>query len=196
MYLKITTSLYVCICVLSFLNLYDCDLHKYSKVDPVKPAPPVPAMSPSTTINNATDDDTYSNDDKNSDDCDFNLLTKFNNQRISNAAVKKKSTLRPTLPPVNSLLKYGGGDPTSGIGAVVKPQVAMVFWGSQWNTQTGNSAGADTILKNFFMNVGGSTWLHTTKEYCTGTSSGSSICSSVSSKYHFFLIIIFAFLCS
>ena len=181
MYLNI-----IFICILSFFNLSDCDSNKYSKVDPIKPAPPVPVVSPpfpgATTIYNATDDT-----DSDADEIDPNPLTKLNNpsQGMSNAAVRKKSTLRPTLTPVNSLLIYGGGDPTSGIGAVVQPQIVMVFWGSQWNTQTGNSAGADTILKNFFMNVGGSIWLDTTSQYCTGTSSGSSSCNSGSSKYSF-----------
>ena len=127
-----------------------------------------------------------STDNKN---INFSLFSKTNAQKISKAATKKK-TLRPTSKPVtpsNSLLIYGDGDPTSGIGAVVKPQVVMVFWGSQWNTLSGDPVGADTILKNFFMNVGGSTWLKTTEQYCTGTISGSSSCSSGSSTYNYLL---------
>ena len=99
---------------------------------------------------------------------------------------------RPSRAPItirNSLLTYGGGDSTNGVGAIVSPKVVLVFWGSQWNSVTGDPANAESILRNFYMDIGGSIWLSTTTQYCNGASFGASTCGPGTSKFFFFFNI-------
>ena len=118
-----------------------------------------------------------------------------NAQRMSSSSFRseivtpnRRYTLRPTpapVVPVKPMLLYGGGDPTDHIGAIVNPKVVLVFWGSQWSTAAGDPYGSANLLKNFFMNIGGSAWLNTVTEYCNGAPYGSSTCPSISSSKYF-----------
>jgi hypothetical protein len=60
------------------------------------------------------------------------------------------------------------------------PTVYIDFWGAEWATgfTTGgySSASAQTYIETFFTNVGGSTWLDSTVQYCQGVATGSTSC--------------------
>jgi serine protease len=73
-----------------------------------------------------------------------------------------------------SNLSYHGG--VGGIGVETAPKVYLVLWGSQWN---GNDpSGEAAILENFYMGVGGSSWLDSVTQYCQGVASGTVFCGS------------------
>jgi serine protease len=86
-------------------------------------------------------------------------------------------------------LTYGGG--LSGVGVTTgAPQVYLVFWGSQWGTQSTNSAGDVTLsgdskgmapyLQEFMKGIGagGETWSGVMTQYCEGVATGSQTCPS------------------
>lgn len=66
-------------------------------------------------------------------------------------------------------LRYNGGS------VIKSPKVYLTFWGSQWNNNDpSNEAG---ILQSFFSGLGGSLWLNTVTQYCSGAAVGSISCS-------------------
>ncbi|HEY7947550.1 MAG TPA: Ig domain-containing protein [Acidimicrobiales bacterium] len=82
----------------------------------------------------------------------------------------------------SSLLSYGGGPVVSG-----QPKVYLVFWGSQWGTQStsngyqvfsGDPVGAATDLQAFFAGLGSDKelWSTIAGQYCEGTTIGATSC--------------------
>ena len=90
----------------------------------------------------------------------------------------------------SSNLSYHGGtsDGSAGsIGVETAPTVYLVFWGSQWGTSGKNTqglttlsndpSGEATILQNFYLGVGGSSWNNSVTQYCQGVASGTVFCN-------------------
>ena len=92
-------------------------------------------------------------------------------------------------------MSYGGGisDGTNTVGVTTgAPQVYLIFWGSQWGSQSTDSAGNYTYsgdskgmapdLQSFFKGVGtgGETWSGVMTQYCQGVSTGTQSCPSSS----------------
>ncbi len=90
-----------------------------------------------------------------------------------------------------ALLSYGGGisDGTNNVGVTTgQPRVYLVFWGSQWGSQSANSSGYDAYsgdpsgvapdLQAFFagLGTGGETWSGVMTQYCQGLSNGATSC--------------------
>jgi serine protease len=86
-------------------------------------------------------------------------------------------------------LNFGGG--VSGVGVTTGPErVYLVFWGSQWGTQSTNGKGDTTLsgdpsgmapqLQEFFKGIGtgGETWSGVMTQYCEGVATGSQSCSA------------------
>ncbi len=86
-------------------------------------------------------------------------------------------------------LSYGGG--TNGVGVTTgPPRVYLVFWGSQWGTQSADSAGNVTLsgdargmapdVEAFMKGVGtgGELWSGVMTQYCEGVSAGAQSCPS------------------
>jgi len=91
-------------------------------------------------------------------------------------------------------LSYGGG--VDGVGVTTGAErVYVVFWGSQWGTQSTNSSGYATFsgdpkgvapdLQAFFkgLGTGGETWSGVMTEYCQGVSIGAQICPSSNTSH-------------
>lgn len=86
-------------------------------------------------------------------------------------------------------LSYGGGNGGVGVTTGV-PKVYLVFWGSQWGTQSTNGAGYLTLsgdgygeatdLQAFFkgLGTGGETWSGVMTQYCEGVAAASTTCPS------------------
>ncbi|HEX3392357.1 MAG TPA: putative Ig domain-containing protein [Solirubrobacteraceae bacterium] len=85
------------------------------------------------------------------------------------------------------LLQYGGG--VAGVGVTTgAPKVYVVFWGSQWGTQSTNSQGYTTlsgdpnnaapVIQAFFkgLGTGGESWSGVMTQYCEGIAAGSTSC--------------------
>jgi hypothetical protein len=69
-------------------------------------------------------------------------------------------------------------------GAVLtNPAAYIVFWGSEWVTGFSSggytSAQAQTYTTDFFRNLGGSSWMHITTQYCQGVASGTATCPAI-----------------
>src|SRR5581483_4319667 len=92
------------------------------------------------------------------------------------------------------LLQYGGG--VGGVGVTTgAPRVYIVFWGSQWGTQSTNSQGyvtlsgdpngAAPVLQAFFkgLGTGGETWSGVMTQYCQGVSTGTTTCPSGNTQH-------------
>jgi hypothetical protein len=71
--------------------------------------------------------------------------------RLSQAGVRAAQATSP--------LTYHGGP------VQTNPKIYIVFWGSSWNTSTGDPKGVATQLKNFLSIVGGSKWLNSVTQY-------------------------------
>ncbi|MGZ4636787.1 MAG: hypothetical protein ACXVEU_12945 [Nocardioidaceae bacterium] len=84
-------------------------------------------------------------------------------------------------------LQYGGG--TGGVGVTTgAPKVYLVFWGSQWGTQSTNANGYTTlsgdpqgtapVLQGFFKGLGtsGESWSGVMTQYCEGVAAGTTTC--------------------
>jgi serine protease len=84
-------------------------------------------------------------------------------------------------------LSFGGG--VSGVGVTTGPEkVYLVFWGSQWGTQSTDSSGYTTFsgdpggvapdLQAFFtgLGTGGETWSGVMTQYCEGISASAQSC--------------------
>ena len=56
-------------------------------------------------------------------------------------------------------LLYGGGPITTA------PKLYVVFWGSGWNSTTGDPNGVQSVLKNFYAAIGGHSWLNSVTQY-------------------------------
>ncbi len=91
-------------------------------------------------------------------------------------------------------LSFGGG--TNGVGVTTGPEkVYLVFYGSQWGTQSTNSSGDITLsgdpsgeapyLQQLFkgLGTGGETWSGVMTQYCQGVSTGAQSCPA-SNTYH------------
>jgi serine protease len=107
-----------------------------------------------------------------------------------------RQTAATTSPAATSAndLNYGGG--VDGIGVTTGPEkVYLVFWGSQWGSQSTNSAGYATFsgdpkgaapyMQGFFkgLGTGGETWSGVMTQYCQGVATGTQICPA-SNEYH------------
>ena len=86
-------------------------------------------------------------------------------------------------------LRYGGA--ISGVGVTTgAPRVYLVFWGSQWGTQSTNSSGNVTLsgdpsgmapyVEAFMKGVGtgSESWSGVMTQYCQGIAAGSQTCGS------------------
>ncbi len=91
-------------------------------------------------------------------------------------------------------LSYGGG--VNGVGVTTGPEkVYLVFYGSQWGTQSTNSSGDITLsgdpsgeapyLQQLFkgLGTGGETWSGVMTQYCQGIATGAQTCPA-SNAYH------------
>jgi serine protease len=91
-------------------------------------------------------------------------------------------------------LNFGGG--ISGVGVTTAaPRVYLVFWGSQWGTQSTNSSGYVTFsgdpqgmapdLEAFVkgLGTGGETWSGVMTEYCQGVATGSQSCPASNTQH-------------
>jgi len=107
--------------------------------------------------------------------------TKATTQTRSNAA--STATARYTF----TGLQYFGG--TDGVGVVTgQPKVYLVFWGTQWGTQStnakgdatfsGDTAGMAPVQQEFFKGLGTNSegWSKVMTQYCEGVSAGASTC--------------------
>ncbi len=94
----------------------------------------------------------------------------------------------------NSNLSYGGG--SGGIGVTTGPEkVYLVFWGSQWGTQSTNSNGyaafsgdpngAAPYMQAFFkgLGTGGETWSGVMTQYCQGVPAGTQTCPAGNTQH-------------
>lgn len=80
-------------------------------------------------------------------------------------------------PAATRALTYGGGPVQH------DPKVYLIFWGSQWNS---DSAGVIPYLKQFFQGAGnGDKWTAIMDQYCDHTTRGSSTCRSGSDPVSF-----------
>jgi serine protease len=97
-------------------------------------------------------------------------------------------------PAAGGKLNYGGG--TGGVGVTIQPpKVYLVFWGSQWGTQSTNGSGYYTYSKDpkglapdeqaFFKGLGtnGELWDGIDTQYCQGVSSGATSCPSSNTQH-------------
>jgi Putative Ig domain len=93
----------------------------------------------------------------------------------------------PLNSPIPGNMSYGGGN--FGVGVTTgKPQVYLIFWGTQWGTASTNSSGYATYsgdpkgmapdLQAFFAGLGtnGETWSGIATQYCEGIAAGSKTC--------------------
>jgi hypothetical protein len=98
------------------------------------------------------------------------------------------------LPGTLNNLSYGGG--TGGVGVSTgAPRVYLVFWGSQWGSQSTNSAGNVTLggdpkgmapdIEAFMKGVGtgGETWSGVMTQYCQGVASGAQSCPAGNTQH-------------
>ena len=89
---------------------------------------------------------------------------------------------------------YGGG--ISGVGVTTGAEkVYLVFWGSQWGTQSTNSSGYATFsgdsrgvapdLQAFFkgLGTGSETWSGVATQYCQGVSTGATSCPASNTQH-------------
>jgi hypothetical protein len=71
-----------------------------------------------------------------------------------------------------------------GGGVLTHPTAYIVFWGSEWVSGFSSggytSAQAQTYTIDFFRGLGGSSWLHSTSQYCQGVPSGTTTCPATS----------------
>ncbi len=89
---------------------------------------------------------------------------------------------------------FGGGIDGVGVTAGAE-KVYLVFWGTQWGTQSVNSAGNFTYsgdrkgmapdLQAFFkgLGIGGETWSGVSTQYCQGVSAGTTTCPSSNTQH-------------
>lgn len=56
-------------------------------------------------------------------------------------------------------LLYGGGP------IATAPKLYVVFWGSAWNSTTGDPNGVQSVLKSFYAAIGGHSWLNSVTQY-------------------------------
>jgi hypothetical protein len=101
----------------------------------------------------------------------------------------------PNVPALNSsALSYGGG--IDGIGVTDGPEkVYIVFWGTQWGTQSTNAngdatfsndpSGAAPYLQELFkgLGTGNELWSGVMTQYCQGVATGTQTCP-VSNQFH------------
>jgi serine protease len=91
-------------------------------------------------------------------------------------------------------LRYGGG--IDGVGVTTgAPKVYLVFWGSQWGSQSTNAQGNITLsgdpkgtapyLEAFMKGIGtgGETWSGVMTQYCQNATSGSQTCPSTAASH-------------
>ena len=110
--------------------------------------------------------------------------------------VHRRSGILPTLEAFaaqglasNNNLQYGGG--TNGIGVTTgAPKVYIVYWGTQWGTEstgsdgykhyTGDPKAMAPFQQAFFTGVGANseTWSGVPTQYCEGVAAGSKTCPS------------------
>jgi serine protease len=108
--------------------------------------------------------------------------------------VPRRGSSLASIPASTTNLSYGGG--ISGVGVTTgPPKVYIVFWGSQWGTQSINSSGYDTYtgdpkgmaprLQAFFagLGTGAETWSGVMTQYCQGISTGGQSCPSTNNQH-------------
>jgi serine protease len=80
--------------------------------------------------------------------------------------------------------RSGGGGGTNlffhdaGASVEVTPHIYLSFWGPEWTTLT-DAEKAQSYTSGFFSNVGGSSWLNTTTQYCKSVPASTVDCSTV-----------------
>ncbi len=94
-----------------------------------------------------------------------------------------KSKIQPFRNRTSNMTYHGGQVETA-------PAIYLDFWGSWWNTTTTTgtdgsysytNAQAMQYIKDFFSNVGGSSWENLVTQYCQGVSNGTINCGSAGS---------------
>jgi hypothetical protein len=75
---------------------------------------------------------------------------------MSTLSAAQRTTQRTQA--VSNLTYHGGPIQTA-------PKLYVVFWGSSWNTSTGDPAGVAAQLKAFYAAIGGSGWLNSVTQY-------------------------------
>jgi Putative Ig domain len=107
--------------------------------------------------------------------------------RGSNAAGAPNAAASASSNNSSNNLAYGGG--LNGVGVTTgPPRVFLIFWGSQWGTQSTNSHGYATLsgdpkaiapdLQAFFTGLGrgGELWSGVMTQYCQGVATGAQTC--------------------
>ena len=97
----------------------------------------------------------------------------------------------PAASATSSVLQYQGGGPSNGRAVIEgRPRVYIVYWGSQWGTQSTDSNGDYTFSNDpqrmapyqqeFFKGLGtnGETWSRVMTQYCDGVAQGETSCPS------------------
>ncbi len=88
----------------------------------------------------------------------------------------------------NDLLYHGGNAGSGAIGVETPPAAYVVFWGPEWangftitdvNGVQYSSQQLQSYVTSFLTNVGGTSWLATTSEYCKNVPAGTTECSTV-----------------
>jgi len=91
-------------------------------------------------------------------------------------------------------VKFGGG--VDGVGVTTgAPKVYLVFWGTQWGTESVNGSGYDTFsgdpdglapdLQSFFTGLGSThdTWSGVATQYCQGVATGATTCPTSNTEH-------------
>jgi serine protease len=76
----------------------------------------------------------------------------------ADVAARVPQATRRTPAAADNLLYNGGPIQTA-------PKLYVVFWGSAWNSSTGDPKGVAAQLKGFYRAIGGSTWLNSVTQY-------------------------------
>jgi hypothetical protein len=118
------------------------------------------------------------------------------NRSYRHGAVPRKGYQHATAALSNSAnnLAYGGA--VDGVGVTTgAPRVYLVFWGSQWGSQSTNAQGNVTLsgdkshmapyLEAFIKGIGtgGETWSGVMTQYCQGVATGTQFCPSSNSQH-------------
>ncbi|HEX6547509.1 MAG TPA: fibronectin type III domain-containing protein [Candidatus Dormibacteraeota bacterium] len=88
-------------------------------------------------------------------------------------AAPRQAGRAPTAPIATTPMTYGGGSPR---GAILAPIAYLVFWGD-W-TSTASQVTTHNFTRNFFTDVGGTSWLHTVTQYCSGAVATAASCGT------------------
>jgi hypothetical protein len=120
----------------------------------IVPSGQPPAMTPSSTMSQS------------SANRGLRMLSTFTAVG-SNGAILRILPTREKL--AHKALGIGGGGATPllyGGGPIqTAPKLYVVFWGSGWNSSSGDPNGVQAVLKNFYAAIGGHSWLNSVTQY-------------------------------